>query len=104
LNDNGTTHGVNNRRELNKKAVAGRLKNATLMLINQRIDEFLAVSLQGGECPFLVDTHETRISDYVRGKDRGEPARRTGFFVHSTIQASARNPVGHKFNANSAVL
>ena len=44
---------------------------------------FLAVGLQRGERPFLVDAHEARVSHHVRGKDRGEPARGTGLFVHS---------------------
>ena len=57
---------------------------------------FLAVGLQRGERPFLVDAHETRISHHVRGEDRGEPARRTGLFVHSLVSASARSN-GPKF-------
>ncbi len=95
LDDDGAAHRIDNRSELDKKTVACRLEDAALVLGDQRIDKLPAVGLQRGERPFLVDTHEARVSHHVRGENRGQPARGLGLCVHAPtlrVAGSSRRP------------
>ncbi len=42
----------------------------------------------------LVDTHETRVSDDIRGENCGQPARGLGLCVHSSLPAGGRDHPG----------
>ena len=60
--------------ELDQNAVAGALDDAATMFRDRRLQQFTAVSVEPGECSFLVDTHEPAIAgDIPRQNGRKPP-------------------------------
>jgi hypothetical protein len=57
LHHGGTSYSVDDRGKLDKNTVAGRLDNATLVLSDERINQFATMRLQRGERTFLVSAH-----------------------------------------------
>ena len=65
--------------EFDQRAVADQFDDAAAMLGNRRVEQRLAMPLQGGERPGLVTTHQAGVADDVGRKDGGEPARGAHF-------------------------
>ena len=60
--------------DLPNVAVAGALDDAATMFRDRRLQQFTAVSVEPGECSFLVDTHEPAIAgDIPRQNGRKPP-------------------------------
>src|SRR5260370_1864944 len=83
LHDDGATHGVDDRGELDQHPVTGRLDDAPLVLGDQRGDQLSAMALEGRERPFLVGAHEARIRGYIGAEERCYPPLNTLFLHHS---------------------
>src|SRR6516165_8993255 len=73
LHDDRATHRIDDRGELDQHAVAGGLKDAPAVLIDQRVDQFTPVRLESGERLFLVRPHQPRIFDDIGAEDRRQP-------------------------------
>jgi hypothetical protein len=64
---------VNGARELAEDAVAHQLDDTPAMLDDERLDQFLAVSLEAVEGALLVAPYQARVADHIRRQDGGEP-------------------------------
>ena len=73
--------------ELGKYAIAGRIYEAPVALLDEAIDD-LAVSGQGDKGRLLISPHEAAVAEDVGTEDSGE------FAFHSHL--SAHNPAGPK--------
>jgi hypothetical protein len=76
LDLDGAAHRIHDAREFHEQAVAGRLHDAAVVLLDFRIDELAAMRLEAFERPFLIHSHQARVSRHIGGEDRGETAGR----------------------------
>src|SRR5690348_15764912 len=76
LHLNGTAHGIDDTRKFDQHTVAGRLENAAMVLPDLRIDKGAAILLETLVCPFLVRSHQPRITRHIGSEDR----RKTAFY------------------------
>jgi hypothetical protein len=96
LHHDGAAHRVNDRRELDKESIAHGLNDASLVLRDQRINEFPAMSVERGKGSFLINPHKPRIPRHVRGKNRGESPRRPGIWAHVRFLRLGRIPMARQ--------
>nr|WP_292598640.1 hypothetical protein [Mesorhizobium sp.] len=73
LHGNGAGHRLNDRGKLQQQTVAGRLDDMALVLGDERVDQLLAVRLEGGQRLRLVLAHQARVT-YDIGRDDGGKA------------------------------
>jgi hypothetical protein len=74
LDRDGEADRVHRAREFGQDAVARRLDDAAVMHGDQRIDQILALRLQGAQRTDLVSPHEPGVAGNVDGDDRCQPA------------------------------
>ena len=72
LDVDGAVHRIDDRRELNQRAVAHQLDDAPAMQLDRRIEEFRTQHLQRRQNAFLVRTHHTRVTDDIDHHDCGK--------------------------------
>ena len=72
LDFNGAVHRVDNTPELDDRAVAGALDDASAMGGDSRVDQIAAEAAQARKCPVLVGSGKPRIADHVGHQDRGQ--------------------------------
>jgi hypothetical protein len=68
---------IHDTRKFCQHAIAGGFKNAPVMLLNFRVNEFAAMRLETVERALLVGTHQARISCYIGDKYRGQTPDRS---------------------------
>ena len=74
LHGDRTGDGLNDARELDQDAVAGRLDDAALVVGDLRIDEFTTMRPEPREGAGLIESHEAAISGHISGENGREPA------------------------------
>jgi hypothetical protein len=94
LHFNGTSYRVNHGRELDQRAVPGRLDDTASMFFNFRIDQRFPMPLQLSERAFLIHTHETAVASHIRSNNCCEPA------LHD---ASSNKPTYEPFRTRPAL-
>src|SRR5919108_282669 len=77
---NGSTaiDGLAGAGELHEHAIAHDLDDTAMMLGHQRLQDFAAPLLQGGERSCLVLLDEPAVADHVRGQNSGQAALHFG--------------------------
>jgi hypothetical protein len=71
LDLNSAAHGIDDARELGKKAIAGVLDDAAPVLGDLRINQLAEMRPQAFVRTLLVGSHQPRIPRHVCGEDRG---------------------------------
>src|SRR5262249_6706419 len=74
LNINSAAHSVDNTDELHQDPVACCLDNATAMLGDFRINQFLAMNFEIVKSAFCVGAHEAAVAGNIAGQNRGKSA------------------------------
>jgi hypothetical protein len=74
LNFYGTSYSIDHARKLDEDPIPGRLKNASMVLLDFGIAERAPMCLQGGERAFFIGGHQLTIACDVGRKDRYETA------------------------------
>ena len=72
LDVNRATHCIDHTDEFDKDAVAGRLDDATAVLGDLGVDQFLADALELAERAFLVQAHQPAVTGNVARKNCGQ--------------------------------
>jgi hypothetical protein len=74
LHFDGATHCLDDARELDEDAVTGGLDDAPVVLLDLRVDQLAAMSLQTRVRSLLVRLRQPAITGDVGGQDRSHPA------------------------------
>jgi hypothetical protein len=74
LQIDGALHGVDGAAELNENTVSGKLKNATLMSVNEGFEDFSPPGPEGSSRTRLVLLHQPAVADDIGGQYRGKAA------------------------------
>ncbi len=77
--------------ELDQRAVADQLEDPPVMGGDRRVEQGLAMALEGKQRAGFVRRHHPRIADDIRGKDRREPPVGTRFSHGRTSTACRLN-------------
>ena len=78
--------GVDYAGELHQRAVADELHDPAVVLGDGGIEQCVAMALEGGKRPCLVDAHYPRIADHIRGEDCCQPSVGLDSFGHAPIR------------------
>jgi hypothetical protein len=73
-------HHIDDTAELGQQPVAHQLEDAAVMLLDLRLEQFLAVHPEPLERAGLVRLHEPAVAGDVGGKDSGEATFHGGYF------------------------
>jgi hypothetical protein len=71
LDLDGTPDGVDHAWKFREQTVARVLDHTTAVLLDLRIDQFPEMRLQPLVRALLISAHQTRITGYISGQDRG---------------------------------
>jgi hypothetical protein len=74
LDFGGACDGVYDARKLNQHPIAGALDDTSLVLRDLRVEELLAMSIEGGKRRRLVGAHQTAEADHVCSQYCGKAA------------------------------
>ena len=96
LHGDRTGHGLNDARELDQNAVAGRLDDATLVVGDLRVDQLAAMDTQPCQRPRLILAHQAAVAgeplSVKSARSRRRPKfglRRSGFSGSARLRRSA---------------
>jgi hypothetical protein len=66
-NFDGKRNGIDDAGELHQRAVAHELNRAPVILSRLRLDQFLAMGLEGSQRAHFILAHEAAVADHVGG-------------------------------------
>ena len=70
----GALDGADRAPKLDEGAIAHQLDEAAAMLVDQRLEDFLARCLECGQCPRLIGAQEAAVADDIGNKNGCKPA------------------------------
>ena len=92
LHFDGAADSIDHAVELDQQTIAHSFHQATVMVSNFGLEDFVQIGLKTSARPFLIDLAQSAIAGDVSNQHRGEPALHARLPCRKTSASTCRNP------------